>query len=155
MSRHAILAFAALALASGAQAQQGPPPAPRMDQNVPRGGTLVCELQSEDGQALSLKGEIGWSEPRREGQRFPEVKFEASDPSLSARYHAEWSSSGGRFLHVSRNGGKMATVALVTRMHLGGKGAVAMQVSDVLGRPQAYYSGFCSVEFSDNGRNFE
>jgi hypothetical protein len=101
-----------------------------------------------------LKGEIGWSEPRREGQRFPEVQFEASDPSLSARYHAEWSSLGGRFLHVSRDNGKTATIALVTRMHLGGKGAVAMQVSDVLGRPQAYYSGFCSVEFSANGRNF-
>jgi hypothetical protein len=155
MSARAFLAIAALALASSAHAQEGPPPAPPMNQNAPRGGVFVCELQSEAGQALSLKGEIGWSEPRREGQRFPEVQFEASDPSLSARYHAEWSSSGGTFLHVSRNGGKMATIALVTRMHLGGKGAVAMQVSDVLGRPQAYYSGFCSVEFSDNGRNFE
>jgi len=153
------IVLGALAIATGASAQSDLPPRPIMIV-APESGSITCDLKSDTGRAVSLSGEIGWSELRDGERRRPEVRFESNEPGLVGRFGARWNARGAVFEGPPGPANFSTTASLVMPNDPGspdfnGPAALAVRVYKYVPEKTTYFAGFCSVKLKQTGSNSE
>jgi hypothetical protein len=126
-----------------------PPVAP------PQGGTIDCNLRDSVDVPLALKGEIGWSAPRANGKRIPEVQIVASDPSVSGGYALKWTTGGAEFTNVDQDAQLFNKIDLFVPYYGQVEAVVFVRIESFTGGGPTNYVGFCKANFTQTGRNFE
>lgn len=153
MKRAAVPLMAAL-VASATVAQDTRPAMPRALPG-PQGGSLVCELKDSIDVPLSLKGEIGWSRPRQDGTRYPEVQISASDTDISGQYQLNWTTGGAELSNRNSAAQRSTEITLRATTYGAAEAAIIVETSGMMGGGKTFYVGFCKANFTQTGRNFE
>jgi hypothetical protein len=141
-------------VASGALAQDNRPALPPALPG-PQGGTLVCTLKDSVDVPLSLKGEIGWSAPDKDGKRYPQAQISASDPAISGQYQLRWTTGGAELSSRNSAAQRWNEITLRATTYGAVEAAIILETSGMMGGGETFYVGFCKANFTQTGRNFE
>jgi hypothetical protein len=152
--RSATFSLVAAMVASGALAQDSRPAMPRALPG-PQGGTLICTLKDSVDVPLSLEGEIGWSAPDKDGQRYPVAQMSASDPVISGLYRLKWTKGGAELSNQNSGAQRWNEIILRATTYGAAEAAIILETSGMMGGGKTFYVGFCKANFTQTGRNFE